>query len=33
MHDSIKAEKNLRYALPPILEYFSGKGFSFEAIV
>lgn len=33
MHDSIKAEKNLRYVLPRILEYFSGKGFSFEAIV
>lgn len=33
MHDSIKAEKNLRYALPKILEYFTDRGFLFEAIV
>jgi peptidoglycan-N-acetylglucosamine deacetylase len=29
MHDSIKAEKNLRYALPKLLEYFAGKGYKF----
>lgn len=32
MHDSIKAEKNLNYALPRLLEHFSGKDFLFEAI-
>ena len=31
-HDSIKANKNLRYALPKTLEYFSRKGFRFEAL-
>lgn len=31
-HDSIKAEKNLRYALPKVLAHFSEKGFSFKAI-
>jgi len=29
-HDSVKAEKNLRYVLPRVLEYFSERGFSFE---
>lgn len=32
-HDSIKAEKNLRYVLPKYLEYFANKGFRFEAIL
>lgn len=31
-HDSLKAEKNLRYALPKVLEYFTDRGFTFEAI-
>ena len=31
-HDSIKAENNLVYALPRYLDFFSNKGFSFEAI-
>lgn len=31
-HDSIKAEKKLRYALPKVLTHFSEKGFSFKAI-
>lgn len=31
-HDSIKAEKNLRYVLPRYLEYFSKKGFEFHAL-
>ncbi len=31
-HDSEKAFKNLSFALPRMLEYFSGKGFSFEAL-
>lgn len=31
-HDSIKAGKNLRYALPKTLEYFSKKGYRFEAL-
>jgi peptidoglycan/xylan/chitin deacetylase (PgdA/CDA1 family) len=31
-HDSRKAETNLRYALPGTLEYFSEKGFRFEAL-
>jgi len=31
-HDSAKAEKNLRYALPRVLEYFSEKNFSFRAL-
>lgn len=31
-HDSIKAEKNLRYALPKVLAHFSEKGFVFKAI-
>jgi len=32
MHDSIKAEKNVRTVLPDLLEHFIGKGFRFEAI-
>jgi peptidoglycan-N-acetylglucosamine deacetylase len=31
-HDSVKASGNLLYALPRVLEYFGGKGFTFEAI-
>ncbi|MEO6760033.1 MAG: polysaccharide deacetylase family protein [Saprospiraceae bacterium] len=32
LHDSRKAEKNLRYVLPAILEYFAGNGYRFEAL-
>ncbi len=28
-HDTIKAQKNLQYALPRILEYYNNKGFEF----
>lgn len=31
-HDSKKAEKNLKYALPRVLAHFSGKGFEFKRI-
>src|SRR5262249_48789179 len=31
-HDSIKAEKNLKYVLPEVLEYFSERNFSFNSI-
>lgn len=31
-HDSLKAEKNLKYALPKVLEYFSKQGFQFKTI-
>ena len=31
-HDSEKASKNLFYALPETLEFFLGKGYSFEAL-
>ncbi len=31
-HDSVKAFKNLEYALPKVLEYYSKKGFEFKAI-
>ncbi|MEW7288907.1 polysaccharide deacetylase family protein [Aquimarina sp. 2304DJ70-9] len=31
-HDSIKAEKNLKSALPKVLDYFSKRGFVFEKI-
>ncbi|MBN4085109.1 polysaccharide deacetylase family protein [Flavobacteriaceae bacterium AH-315-B10] len=31
-HDSIKAKKNLQYALPRVLEYYSEKGFKFKRI-
>ncbi len=31
-HDSVKASKNMQYALPKVLEHFVGKGFSFEAL-
>lgn len=32
MHDSLKAEKNLRYVLPKILNHYTERGFSFRAI-
>jgi len=31
-HDSVKASKNMQYALPKVLEYFSEKGYSFKAL-
>ncbi len=31
-HDSVKASRNMMYALPKVLEYFSKKGFCFKAI-
>ncbi|SFZ90722.1 Peptidoglycan/xylan/chitin deacetylase, PgdA/CDA1 family [Flaviramulus basaltis] len=31
-HDSLKASKNMQYALPKVLEYFSKKGFRFESL-
>lgn len=31
-HDSIKAEKNMKFALPKVLKHFSNKGFAFKAI-
>lgn len=31
-HDSLKAENNLRYALPKTLEYFKEKGFTFKKL-
>jgi peptidoglycan-N-acetylglucosamine deacetylase len=31
-HDSLKAEANLKYALPKVLEYFGRQGYRFEAI-
>ncbi len=31
-HDSIKASKNLTYALPKVLDYFTKKGFIFDKI-
>jgi peptidoglycan/xylan/chitin deacetylase (PgdA/CDA1 family) len=31
-HDSIKALKNVKGALPSVLEYFSEKGFTFDAL-
>lgn len=32
-HDSVKASRNMQYALPKILEYFSEKGFVFKRIL
>ncbi len=32
-HDSLKAERNLRYALPRVLEGLSAKGYKFKPIV
>jgi peptidoglycan-N-acetylglucosamine deacetylase len=31
-HDSLKAERNMRYALPRYIEHFLGKGYSFKPI-
>ena len=31
-HDSVKAAKNMQYALPKVLKYFSEKGYSFKAL-
>lgn len=31
-HDSLKAENNMKYALPRVLEYFSNKGYIFKAL-
>ena len=31
-HDSLKAEKNLKYALPHAIEWLKYKGYEFEAI-
>lgn len=31
-HDSIKAERNLRYALPRFLDHFSSSGYRFEVL-
>tara|TARA_R110002049_G_scaffold2365_6_gene17354 strand:- start:49813 stop:50472 length:660 start_codon:yes stop_codon:yes gene_type:complete len=31
-HDSIKASKNMQYALPKVLDYFSEKGFEFKTL-
>lgn len=31
-HDSLKAEKNLKYVLPKVLQHFTEKGFAFKAI-
>jgi peptidoglycan/xylan/chitin deacetylase (PgdA/CDA1 family) len=31
-HDSVKASKNMRYALPKVLETFRKKGFEFKAL-
>lgn len=31
-HDSLKAEKNLKFALPKVLEAYRWKGYSFEAL-
>ncbi|KAB1069681.1 polysaccharide deacetylase family protein [Tamlana haliotis] len=31
-HDSLKAAKNMQYALPKVLEYYSQKGYTFKAL-
>jgi len=31
-HDSLKAEKNMRYTLPRFLEHFTREGYSFKAL-
>jgi peptidoglycan/xylan/chitin deacetylase (PgdA/CDA1 family) len=31
-HDSVKAEKNLRYALPRFLEHYAGEGYTFSSL-
>ena len=32
LHDSLKAERNLKYALPRILEHYSELGYAFQAL-
>lgn len=32
MHDSLKAERNLRFMLPAVLEHFAGQGYRFEKL-
>ena len=32
MHDSLKAARNMRFALPAVLEHFAGNGYRFERI-
>ncbi len=31
-HDSLKAEKNLKYVLPKAIEYFQAKGLVFDVL-
>lgn len=31
-HDSVKASKNMQYALPKVLDYFTNKGYIFKAL-
>ncbi len=31
-HDSLKAERNLKFALPKVLEHFSSQGYSFDKL-
>ena len=31
-HDSVKASKNMQYALPKVMEYYNERGFSFKAL-
>ena len=31
-HDSLKAETNLRYALPKVLDHFTSEGYIFQAL-
>jgi peptidoglycan/xylan/chitin deacetylase (PgdA/CDA1 family) len=31
-HDSVKAERNMRYTLPRYIDYFLNQGFSFKTI-
>ena len=31
-HDSVKASRNLKFALPKVLEYFSERGFEFKSL-
>jgi peptidoglycan-N-acetylglucosamine deacetylase len=33
LHDSLKAENNLRFVLPRVLKYYSEKGYRFEKLV
>ena len=32
LHDSLKAEQNLRFALPALLDFYSAKGWKFECL-